>query len=74
MVRLLIGTAALALLFRIFESVWPEDARQKRTRRETGIDLFYWFFDTLVARIAVGGAALVAIALICGWSALLATR
>ena len=58
------GTCVLALFFHFFERLWPEDAAQRRTPREGRIDLFYWFLDSLVARVTFLGGAVVAVTLI----------
>jgi sterol desaturase/sphingolipid hydroxylase (fatty acid hydroxylase superfamily) len=61
---LIIGTFVLAVFFWLVESIWPEDHSQPKWRLESRLDLFYWFFDSLVARVAMVGAATVAIVLL----------
>src|SRR5262245_42359269 len=57
-VSLTIGLAMLSAVFWLMERWRPSLPAQRRDRRQTGIDLAYWFFTPLVTRavtrIAIG--------------------
>ncbi|MEZ5318039.1 MAG: sterol desaturase family protein [Vicinamibacterales bacterium] len=67
---LTIGLAVLAIAFGLVERLRPALPDQHRSRRDTGVDVAYWFFTPLVTKAVTRVAVGVAFALLAWWQGL----
>lgn len=68
LVRLTIAVIILALIFGLLERFWPAIAEQRTTvrRRESLLDLCYWFFNPIVTKAVTGFCAAMVIFFLIG--------